>query len=136
MNQYLPSRFGPIMTVVYSSTPPDIGYMPDHEKYLARSQRRQATENIDKKVPEGFPSQLTGSLVCDPNSLANPYNWNYHLTPEDIDEIKNALRQFKGMSLGILLKLFSIWRIWLTENLPSSIKQANGRALHGNISVA
>lgn len=95
------------MTILCPGTPPDIGYMPDHEKYLARGKRRQATEHLDKHVPEGFPSKLTGSLVWDPDNLAKTYNWNYHLTPEDIDEINKALQQFKGMPLYCSLEFCS-----------------------------
>lgn len=96
-----------------TGTAPDIGYMPDLEKYLARGKCRQATEKLEKNIPEGFPTKLTGSYVWDPKILANTYNWNYHLTPEDIDEINHALHQFKGMSLMFLLRSCSIFVISL-----------------------
>ncbi|KAB8226114.1 hypothetical protein BDV33DRAFT_186908 [Aspergillus novoparasiticus] len=89
------------MAVSRLSGHPEIGYMPDYDSYLARGKRRQETETLDKNVPEGFPSQLNGSLVWDPRSLANTYDWNYHLTAEELDEINNALRHFKYTSAAL-----------------------------------
>lgn len=85
------------MVVPHLSNSPEIGYMPDRDRYLARRQQRQATENLDKKLLEGFPSQLTGSLVWNPENLTNTYDWNYHLTTADLEEINAALRHFQGM---------------------------------------
>lgn len=85
------------MTIPKLDGHPDIEYMPDYDKYLARGKRRQETEKLDKHVPKGFPSHLSSSLVWDPNTMASSYDWNYHLTVDDLDEINNALRHFKCM---------------------------------------
>ena len=74
---------------------PDIGYTPDHDKYLARTQRRLAIGQLDTSLPEGFPAKLESKLVWDGNTLAEQYDWNYVLTATDVDEIEAALRHFK-----------------------------------------
>ncbi|KAL1861884.1 hypothetical protein Plec18170_000707 [Paecilomyces lecythidis] len=86
------------MAVAHPLVQPDIGYMPDYDKYLARSKRRQETEKLDKHLPEGFPSSLSGDLVWDGNTLSSRYSWNYDLTAEDLDEINNALGHFKSLN--------------------------------------
>jgi hypothetical protein len=74
---------------------PDIGYTPDHERYLARRKRRIATETLTKSLPPGFPERLESELVWDGNDLAGKYNWNYVLNDADVAEIKQALAHFK-----------------------------------------
>ncbi|OJJ35024.1 hypothetical protein ASPWEDRAFT_110117 [Aspergillus wentii DTO 134E9] len=86
------------MTVLYPNGYPDFGYMPDYDKYLARGKRRQETEKLDQHLPKGFPARLSGDLVWEGNTLASHYNWNYHLTAEDLEEINNALAHFKSLS--------------------------------------
>ncbi len=85
-----PSRAGP-------PGQPDIGYAPDHDKYLARIKKRRETEQLDKSLPLGFPSKLASELVWDGNTLAENYDWNYVLTAADIEEIERALGLFKCM---------------------------------------
>ena len=75
---------------------PDIGYTPDHDKYLDRARRRQETERLTKTLPPGFPSDVRSKLVWDGNDLAETYDWNYHLTEQDLEEIESALRHFQG----------------------------------------
>ncbi|OQD63625.1 hypothetical protein PENPOL_c009G02943 [Penicillium polonicum] len=75
-----------------------LGYMPNHDQYLARGKRRQETEKLDQHLPEGFPPNLSGDLVWEGKSLAATYNWNYYLTAEDLDEINHALRHFKSLN--------------------------------------
>lgn len=76
---------------------PDIGYTPDHDKYLDRARRRQETERLTKTLPPGFPPHLQSKLVWDGNELAETYDWNYNLTKENLEEIESALRHFQGM---------------------------------------
>lgn len=54
-----------IAQVLHSSPAgqPDIGYTPDYDKYLARVQKRLATEKLDKSLPQGFPQKLESDLV-------------------------------------------------------------------------
>lgn len=75
----------------------DIDYMPDHDNHLARSKRRQETEELAMHLPEGFPAQLSGDLVWDARTIADRYDWNYQLSIEDISEIDAALRYFQCM---------------------------------------
>ncbi|KAE8148252.1 TfdA family taurine catabolism dioxygenase TauD [Aspergillus avenaceus] len=79
-------------------------YMPDYDQYLARVKHRQETEKLDQHLPKGFPASLSGDLVWEGKDLADRYNWNYHLTGEDLDEIEQALQHFKscGKSMGEL----------------------------------
>jgi hypothetical protein len=74
---------------------PDIGYTPDHDNYLARTQRRFETEKLSNSIPPGFPTELQSSFVWDGNTLAESYDWNYVLTPADLEEIDAALAHFK-----------------------------------------
>lgn len=83
---------------------PDIGYTPNYDKYLARVQRRLATENLDKSLPPGFPQKLHSDLVWDNGDIASRYNWTYVLTTEDLEEIERGLQHFKslGKPLGFV----------------------------------
>jgi len=74
---------------------PDIAYTPNHDKYLARTQRRFATEQLNTNLPDGFPTKLESKLVWDGNTIAEQYEWDYVLTAADVDEIEAALRHFK-----------------------------------------
>ncbi|KAK5662267.1 hypothetical protein OQA88_8172 [Cercophora sp. LCS_1] len=80
---------------------PDIGYLPDHDKYLARIKRRRETEALPKTLPPGFPSRIESDLVWDGNDLHETYDWNYRLTPLDISEIEAALAHFKSLNLPL-----------------------------------
>jgi hypothetical protein len=75
---------------------PDIQYLPDEIKYAARTKRRLATEDLPKTLPEGFPTKLDSDLVWDGKSLAESYDWNYHLSDKDLEEVEAALVHFKG----------------------------------------
>ena len=95
------------MTVSGAETT-SLGYMPDHDQYLARGKRRQETEKLDQHLPDGFPPNLSGDLVWEGKSLAATYNWNYYLTAEDLDEINHALRHFKCMLSFALVKFLHV----------------------------
>ncbi|KAK4133930.1 hypothetical protein BT67DRAFT_449990 [Trichocladium antarcticum] len=75
---------------------PDIGYTPDHGKYLERGKRRRETEDLATTLPLGFPQQLRSELVWDGNDLAERYDWNYSLDKDDVNEIELALQHFKA----------------------------------------
>ncbi|KAM7197561.1 hypothetical protein V8F33_005527 [Rhypophila sp. PSN 637] len=83
---------------------PDIGYTPDHSKYLARVKFRQENEKLETTLPPEFPPRLDSGLAWDGNTLSEEYDWNYHLTPEDLKEVDSALHYFKqlGKSLGFV----------------------------------
>ncbi|KAL3493899.1 hypothetical protein BJX62DRAFT_248704 [Aspergillus germanicus] len=80
---------------------PDIQYLPDPIKYAARTKRRLATEDLPKSLPEGFPTKLDSDLVWDGNNLAESYDWNYHLSDKDLEEVEAALVHFKGLNLPL-----------------------------------
>jgi len=86
---------------------PDIGYSPDHKKYLDRTQRRRDTENLNGSLPPGFPRQLNSDLVWDGTSLASKYDWNYRLSEADLGEIEAALKHFKCKT-GFVFSVLSI----------------------------
>jgi hypothetical protein len=77
---------------------PDIGYTPDYKKYLARVQKRLATERLDKALPPGFPQKLESDLVWDKDDIASRYNWTYILTTSDTEEIEQGLQHFKSLN--------------------------------------
>ncbi|KAF2714164.1 Clavaminate synthase-like protein [Pleomassaria siparia CBS 279.74] len=76
---------------------PDIGYTPDYAKYLARVQKRLATEKLSTTLPDGFPLKLTSDLVWDKTDIGSRYDWTYVLTPSDLDEVELALQHFKAL---------------------------------------
>jgi hypothetical protein len=75
---------------------PDIGYTPDHDKYLTRVQKHLKSGTLDKTLPAGFPSELKSDLVWDNTDIADRFNWTYELTSSDLDEIEEALNHFKS----------------------------------------
>ncbi|KAL5340173.1 hypothetical protein BJX70DRAFT_407485 [Aspergillus crustosus] len=80
---------------------PDIQYLPDPIKYAARTKRRQETESLSKSLPDGFPQKLDSDLVWDGKDLAEVYDWNYHLTESDLEEVEKALQHFKNLKLPL-----------------------------------
>lgn len=80
---------------------PDIQYLPDPIKYAARTKRRQQ-EDLPRALPDGFPQKLDSDLAWDGNDLAQVYDWNYHLSEDDLKEVEEALQHFKGMHIAYL----------------------------------
>ncbi|KAF1956500.1 Clavaminate synthase-like protein [Byssothecium circinans] len=76
---------------------PDIGYKPDYDKYLARTKRRLATEQLDKTLPPGFPQKLESDLVWDNTDIGSRYDWSFKLSPADLEEVEKALKHFKSL---------------------------------------
>ena len=77
---------------------PDIGYSPNLDNYLARVNRRKATETLSKTLPSGFPERLESELVWTGNQITNEYNWIYELNEAELEDIENALVHFKCLS--------------------------------------
>ncbi|EME86378.1 uncharacterized protein MYCFIDRAFT_89106 [Pseudocercospora fijiensis CIRAD86] len=77
---------------------PDIGYAPDLDKYLARVNRRRATEQLSHDLPEGFPKELVSDLVWDGKDIAQKYNVVYELNGAELDEIEAGLKHFKSLN--------------------------------------
>ncbi|KAM0242200.1 hypothetical protein ACHAP5_007287 [Fusarium lateritium] len=80
---------------------PDIVYAPNYDKYQERTSKRLQEGNLPTSVPDGFPTQLTGDLVWDGDSVGKTYDWTYKLSPEQLDEIDQALQHFKGLGLSL-----------------------------------
>lgn len=85
------------MAIAEVATQPDIGYTPDHDKYLARVQRHLKGDNLSKTLPPGFPPELKSDLVWDNADIADRFNWKYELTTTDLGEIEKALKHFQSL---------------------------------------
>jgi hypothetical protein len=85
------------MAIAEVAQQPDIGYTPDHDKYLARVQKNLQSSVLTKTLPPGFPAELKSDLVWDNTDIAERYNWTYELTESDLAEIKEALNHFKSL---------------------------------------
>jgi hypothetical protein len=78
---------------------PDIDYAPNFQKYQARTKFRLQTEPLDlKSLPSGFPKRLESDLIWEGEGLAEKYDWTHVLTPEQVQELENALTHFKSLN--------------------------------------
>ncbi|CAK3972351.1 Taurine hydroxylase SAT17 [Lecanosticta acicola] len=77
---------------------PDIDYAPNLDKYLARVQQRQQSEDLEKSLPDGFPSRLHSDLVWTGEDIAEKYDWTYVLNDAELQEIEAALKHFKSLN--------------------------------------
>jgi hypothetical protein len=85
------------MTItVLQSQQPDIDYTPNRQQWMDRTERRLKTESLSTEMPKGFPSRLDSGLVWDGQTLPDSYDWTYHLSSEDLEEIKKAVAYFNG----------------------------------------
>ncbi|KAE8153658.1 hypothetical protein BDV25DRAFT_127035 [Aspergillus avenaceus] len=89
------------MVEVQTLVQPDIQYHPDYEKYTARTQRRKATEQLVKTLPEGFPAQLDSPLVWEGKDVEKRDDWIFRLDDAAREEIDAALKHFKSLNLGL-----------------------------------
>ncbi|KAK2591712.1 hypothetical protein QQS21_010597 [Conoideocrella luteorostrata] len=76
---------------------PDIAYVPDLENYQARSRRRHYDEQLDKTLPPGFPNRVSSKLAWKGATVHEEYNWAYHLTLADVEEVEAALAHFRSL---------------------------------------
>ncbi|KAL4789768.1 hypothetical protein BDV19DRAFT_382873 [Aspergillus venezuelensis] len=109
---------------------PDIQYLPDATKYAARTRRRQEGEELSKSLPDGFPRELSSDLAWDGKELAKVYDWNYHLTEDDLKEVERALEHFKalGVPLGqVSQETFPLPRLHETlRSISKEVHQGRG----------
>ncbi|KAL4975015.1 hypothetical protein BDW66DRAFT_167438 [Aspergillus desertorum] len=77
-----------------------IGYEFDEIAYKKRVQASLAAGNLPRKVPAGWPTQLSGPLVWDRGDFPDENEYVYYLTDKDKIEISDALETFKGFGLG------------------------------------
>ncbi|PKX92401.1 TauD/TfdA family dioxygenase [Aspergillus novofumigatus IBT 16806] len=90
------------MVEIQTLRQPDIQYHPDYEKYLARGQRRKATEDLPKSLPPGFPEKLSSPLVWEGKEIEKQDDWIYKLNDAQREEIHAALNSFKYIPLPTL----------------------------------
>ncbi|KAH7375491.1 TfdA family taurine catabolism dioxygenase TauD [Plectosphaerella cucumerina] len=79
---------------------PDINYAPDYDKWQQRVARRIAEGNLPTKVPDGFPTELTGPTVWEGSTLAETYDLTYVLNADQLAEIDQAVAHFKSLGLS------------------------------------
>jgi hypothetical protein len=76
---------------------PNISYHLSFEQYQVRSQYRQRTEDLPSTLPTGFPQQLSSPLVWEGKQVEARSEWIVELNEAQLDEIDQALQDFKGM---------------------------------------
>lgn len=83
---------------VSGSQHPDIEYHPDEVKWKARTARRLAEDPtlLQQSLPEGFPKHLDSPLVWEGKDWTEASQWEYTLTPEQLKEIDDAAKHFRG----------------------------------------
>ncbi|KAJ5525142.1 hypothetical protein N7494_011792 [Penicillium frequentans] len=86
------------MTVTLQPQQPDIDNEPIRQKWLDRTARRLRNADLSTELPTGFPKRLISGLVWDGQSLPAIYDWTYHLSSEDLEEIKQAVAYFRGLN--------------------------------------
>lgn len=76
---------------------PDIEYLPNAEKYKARTARRLAENPSlpNSTLPEGFPLKAESPLVWEGNDFKDEKEWVYDLTPDQLGEIDDAVKHFR-----------------------------------------
>ncbi|KAK5654756.1 hypothetical protein OQA88_7081 [Cercophora sp. LCS_1] len=77
----------------------DISYEVDEAKFLARTYRRASAGGLPTTVPAGWPEQLEGPLVWDPESFSDEGEYVYTLTDQDKTELLHALHSYKVRKL-------------------------------------
>ena len=80
---------------------PNIAYQPDLESYQNRTKERLATESLSKELPDGFPAALRSPLVWKGSNFGGRQDFVTVLAADDLEEIKEALRHFKGKAVSM-----------------------------------
>ncbi|OXV07434.1 hypothetical protein Egran_04802, partial [Elaphomyces granulatus] len=80
---------------------PDIQYVPNAEKWKARTQQRLETEKLSRELPPGFPTKLISDLVWEGDQLKDAYDWTYELNEDELNEIEHALVHFQSLKKPI-----------------------------------
>lgn len=79
---------------------PDITYHPNFEQYKARSHQRQKAGQLPTSLPDGFPKQLFSPLVWEGKDVEGRTDWIFELNESQLDEIHEALQEFKCRCQG------------------------------------
>ena len=73
-----------------------IDFLPRLDDYLSRSAKRILNGGLETQVPVGWPVKLSGPMAWTGNDFADETRFVCHLTSLEKEEIRNALRHFKG----------------------------------------
>jgi len=76
-----------------------IGYFFDREDYQSRVAFREGSNNLQKTVPEGWPTALTGRRVWSGLELKNENEFVYILTKAENYEVTQALKQYTSTAV-------------------------------------
>ncbi|RAL16021.1 Clavaminate synthase-like protein [Aspergillus homomorphus CBS 101889] len=85
-------------TVAITAQQPDIQYLPDVDKWHARTERRLRLETLATDLPTDFPRKLDSDLVWDGKDIAERYNWTYVPTDADREEIDAAVQHIRSLN--------------------------------------
>jgi hypothetical protein len=88
----------PLHVAQLVATQPDIEYHPNELKWKARTARRLVEDPtlLTQPLPDGFPQKLISPLVWEGKDWKDESQWVYNLSQEQLEEIDQALRHFKG----------------------------------------
>jgi hypothetical protein len=89
------------MAVAEAAQQPDIDHSPDHDKYLARVQKRLKGGNLEKTLLLGFPAELESPLVWNNTDIVKRFDRTYELTASDLREIEQPLEHFKDLDKAL-----------------------------------
>ena len=94
-------RDNPELQTVFPTRQPDIEWVPEYSKYLARQEKRRATENLQTQVPFGWPERVDGPEVWDgskfktENGGLGDATWVVHFKPSHIRDLERALAYYR-----------------------------------------
>lgn len=77
----------------------NISYHPNLMEDTQRNRPRRQLGIQETDLPAGWPRELAGPLAWKPDEFSDEGEFIYHLTPNDIAEITEALHFFNGLSL-------------------------------------
>ncbi|KAG6853962.1 hypothetical protein C0991_012108 [Blastosporella zonata] len=78
---------------------PDIEYHPNEAKWKARTARRLAEDPslLNTPLPDGFPAKVDSPLVWQGSDWNDEKEWVHELDSDQLKEIDDALKHFRGM---------------------------------------
>lgn len=102
---------------------PDIGYLPDPEKYALRTPQRVKNEKLHLTgLPAGFPQKLVSTLAWEGKDLDEEYDSVYVLSDQEAAEIESALAHLK-CSTPLFVSFSAAFR---ADDVLYSAKEATG----------
>ncbi len=77
----------------------DIGWIPDYDKFKARSAEQQRNKYRESDVPKGWPAAVCGPLVRSGEDFRDECRYIFRLSPSAVEEAEAALAFVKGVPL-------------------------------------